>query len=120
MALLNPKHTLGAAIYSWQGIRHALKSEQAIVHVVIILVVFLVLLLYFRSWPFILITLGWFFVFSLELLNAAVERVCDLVSPEYNLLVKQAKDLACAATAVAVAANVLLWLWLLLSHWAAA
>jgi diacylglycerol kinase (ATP) len=116
MALLNPKHTLGAAIYSWEGLRHALKSEQAIVHVVVILAFFLVLLGWFRSWPFLLITFAWLLVLSLELLNAAVERICDLVSPEYNLLIKQAKDLASAATATAVAANALLWLCLLIDN----
>ncbi|MDR1397836.1 MAG: diacylglycerol kinase [Desulfarculales bacterium] len=116
MFLLNPKHTLGAAFYSWEGLKHALRTEQAIVHVVVILVIFLGLLCWFASLPFLLMTLAWFLVLSLELLNAAVERVCDLVSPEFNPLVKQAKDLASAATAIAVAGNALLWLWLLLTN----
>jgi diacylglycerol kinase (ATP) len=120
MALLNPKHTIGAAIYSLEGLRHALKSEQAIVHIMIILALFLALLGWFRSWPFLLITLGWLLLLSLELLNTAVERICDLVSPEYNLLIKQAKDLGSASSAVAVAANVLLWLWLLIDNFSGA
>lgn len=35
-----------------------------------------------------------------ELLNTAIEAVCDLVSPEYNPLVKIAKDSGSAATGV--------------------
>jgi Diacylglycerol kinase len=37
---------------------------------------------------------------SSELLNTAIEAVCDLVSPEYNPLVKIAKDTGSAATGV--------------------
>ena len=35
-----------------------------------------------------------------ELLNTAIEAVCDLVSPEYNPFVKIAKDSGSAATGV--------------------
>ena len=44
-----------------------------------------------------------FVLFSMlasELLNTAIEAVCDLVSPEYNPYVKIAKDTASAATGV--------------------
>ena len=41
-------------------------------------------------------------VFSLEMLNTAVESIVDLVSPEWNSLAKVAKD--CAAGSVFVAA----------------
>ncbi len=41
-------------------------------------------------------------VMSLELVNTAIESVVDLVSPEWNLLAKRAKD--CAAGAVYIAA----------------
>ena len=35
---------------------------------------------------------------AIELLNTAIEAICDLVSPGYNKLVKVAKDTASAAT----------------------
>ena len=35
---------------------------------------------------------------AIELLNTAIEAICDLVSPKYNKLVKVAKDTASAAT----------------------
>ena len=41
-------------------------------------------------------------VFSLEMLNTAVESIVDLVSPEWNRLAMVAKD--CAAGSVFVAA----------------
>ncbi len=111
MKFFNPRHTWQATLYSLQGLSHALKSEQAVRHVALILAVLLVLLCIFRSAPFVVMLLAWLMVLALELFNSALERVCNLVSPEYNPLIKQAKDLASGATAVAVAANVLLWIW---------
>ena len=112
MNFFNYKHTWRATLYSWQGLCHAIKSEQAVRHIIVILFLLLGLLLYFRTMPFVLLLLAWLLVLALELLNTALERLCDLISPEYNLLIKQAKDLASAATAVIVAGNVLLWIYL--------
>lgn len=54
-------------------------------------------------------------VLAAELLNAAVETVVDLVSPEDHPLAKRAKDVAAAAVLVAVAgavaAGVCIALW---------
>ncbi|BDD08326.1 diacylglycerol kinase [Fulvitalea axinellae] len=40
------------------------------------------------------------FVFAMELINSAIENLCDLVSPEKNDLVKKAKDQAAGAVLV--------------------
>ncbi len=45
-----------------------------------------------------------------ELLNTAIEAICDLVSPEYNPFVKVAKDSGSAATGVLT----ILWIIILL------
>jgi diacylglycerol kinase (ATP) len=53
-------------------------------------------------------------VFMAEAFNTALERVCDLVSPQWHPLVMQAKDLAAAAVLVVCAAALLvgtLTLW---------
>lgn len=39
-------------------------------------------------------------VFSLELINTAIENLCDLVSPEQHPLIKKVKDLAAGAVLV--------------------
>jgi diacylglycerol kinase (ATP) len=49
-----------------------------------------------------------------ELLNSAVESLCDLVKAEYNVFVKSAKDIASAAVGLTILLNVVLWLFLLL------
>lgn len=51
-----------------------------------------------KEWILIICILG--VILSIELINTAIESVCDLITREYNPLVKMAKDCACAATFV--------------------
>jgi diacylglycerol kinase len=53
------------------------------------------------GWAVLFLTIA--LVVAAELLNAAVESVVDLVSPEDHPLAKRAKDVAAAAVLVAVA-----------------
>lgn len=52
-------------------------------------------------------------VICLELVNTAVERVCDLHSKEYNPLIKKAKDVAAGAVLVAAIFSVAVAVFLL-------
>ena len=47
------------------------------------------------EWLAIIITMG--IVLALEAVNTAIETVVDLVSPEYHILAKKAKDVAAGA-----------------------
>ena len=49
-----------------------------------------------------------------ELLNSALEDLCDLVSPDYHPLAGQAKDKGSAAVLVAISVNILVLLALIL------
>ncbi len=51
---------------------------------------------------------------AVELLNTAIEAVCDLVSPEFHPLVKVAKDSGSAATGALSLALLLLFFFLFL------
>lgn len=86
--------------YSLQGFIHFYKFERsAILHLVVGIAIIV------GSVPFKLSSVEWLFMIfilltmlAIELLNTAIEAVCDLVSPEYNPLVKVAKDCGSAAT----------------------
>lgn len=52
----------------------------------------------------IIITLIWI----TEAFNTALEFVCDIVSPEFHPLIKKSKDVAAAATLIAVLSSILL------------
>jgi len=49
-------------------------------------------------------------VIVVELLNTAIEAVVDLVSPEYHVLAKQAKDLGSAAVLLSLIILAIVWL----------
>lgn len=86
--------------YSIQGYVHFYKYERsAILHLIVAIIVILgsfSLNLKPIEWVFMIFIL--FTMLAIELLNTAIEAVCDLVSPGYNKLVKIAKDTASAAT----------------------
>lgn len=46
-------------------------------------------------------------VFSLEMINSAMERLCDLVQPGFHPLVKIIKDVAAGAVLIAAIASVI-------------
>ncbi len=86
--------------YSFQGYVHFYKYERsAIIHLVVAIIIIL------GSFTLNMTAVEWLFMIfilltmlAIELLNTAIEAVCDLVSPGYNKLVKVAKDTASAAT----------------------
>ncbi|WP_413308697.1 diacylglycerol kinase family protein [Bacillus sp. 1P10SD] len=93
---------LGSFSYAATGIFTALLSERNMrIHLISSIVVFL-FSIYFSitkmEWMFILLAIGG--MFSLELINTAIERVVDLVTKEYHPLAKQAKDIAAGAVFV--------------------
>lgn len=49
-------------------------------------------------------------MFITESVNSAVERLCDLVMPQYSRQVKEIKDLAAGAVLISAVMAVLLWI----------
>jgi diacylglycerol kinase (ATP) len=86
------------------GIVYAFKTQRNMkIHAAVaVLAILLAALLRVDAAGWVAIILCIAAVFSLEILNTAIESVVDLVSPDFNLLAKHAKD--CAAGAVYVAA----------------
>ena len=86
--------------YSLEGLAHFYKYERsAILHLIVAVLIILGSLSLHMTrveWLFMIFIL--LTMLAIELLNTAIEAVCDLVSPEYNKLIKVAKDTASAAT----------------------
>lgn len=86
-------------LFAVQGFRTAVRQERNI-KVMLCGAIFAVtvgILLHLDplSWAIIFVCCG--VVISAELLNTAIEKVVDLVSPEFHPLAGQAKDIAAAA-----------------------
>jgi diacylglycerol kinase (ATP) len=106
---------MGAALrYSFCGLRTALAGETSFRQETAVLFL-LPVAGYFYGLPLAgLLTAmaGWLLVMALELMNMAVEAVCNLVSPGFNPLVKVAKDAGSAAVFLALLVNFGYWLYL--------
>ena len=90
------KNRIKSFDYAFQGLLYFIKTQHnAWIHLLaaIIVIVFgFVYKLNITEWCLIIFAIG--LVFSLEIINTALEYVSDLVSPERNLKVKRIKDMA--------------------------
>lgn len=92
--------------YAFQGVKQLFRNEpnawiHAFVAVGVVIAGFL-LQLAIWEWIVVIILIG--IVFAAEAFNSAVEALSDAVSPDYNLLIKQAKDLSAAAVLISALA----------------
>ncbi len=97
------------------GLKVAWQKEQAFRHEIILFGLILLLLLLLRPglfWSVALIS-GWLLVLAVELLNSAIEQVCNKTSPDYDILIKYSKDMASAAIFIVLCLNGILWLAML-------
>lgn len=67
------------------------------------------------EWFIVLILIGG--MLSLELVNAAIERVVDLTTTEWHPLAKQAKDLSAGAVLIYAIVSALIGMLLFIPKW---
>lgn len=85
--------------YAFNGLKILIKEEHnARIHLAITIIVCILgffLEISLMEWIAILIFIA--LVIGMEIINSAIERICDFISPEWNQNIKQIKDLASAA-----------------------
>ena len=89
--------------YAIEGLKIAIKEEHNIrIHLVISLIVIIsgfILQISNTEWLVICILIS--LVLSLELINSAIENLCDHISPEWHIMIKKIKDISAAAVLIA-------------------
>lgn len=89
---------------AWEGIAYAFSSQRNLkIHLcfaVVAVILGFLLNISEAGWLAVIVCIA--LVMTLEIVNTAIESVVDLVSPEWQILAKRAKD--CAAGAVYLAA----------------
>jgi len=101
----SPAARIDAFRHALQGIAQTLRSQHnAWIHAFVTCCVFATgawLGLARRDWAVIALAIG--LVWVAELLNTALEHLCDVVSPEFHPLVARAKDAAAGGVLLAAA-----------------
>lgn len=69
------------------------------------------------EWLISLICIGW--VWSMEAMNTAIEKVVDLVSPEYHEFARMAKDVAAGAVLISAIISAIIGLLIFVPYLAA-
>ena len=88
---------------AWAGIVHVIASERNMkIHLIVAAIALLLsYLLKLSLVEFCIVLICIVLVMALECVNTALECVVDLVSPEWHLLAKRAKDAAAGAVYIA-------------------
>ena len=98
--------------YAWQGIQYCFKTQMNFkVHLVLLFLVMIAGILLKISnieWLFIIGCSA--LVLSLELINTAIEFLCDIVTKEIHPSIKIIKDLGAAAVLLTAAGSVIIGL----------
>lgn len=92
--------------YAWKGICHCVGREQNLGTHLIVTVAVIAAGAFFgitrTEWMIIVLCIG--VVIAAELFNTAIEKLVDLVSPEWNTIAGQVKDIAAGAVLVCAGA----------------
>jgi diacylglycerol kinase len=97
------KKFLTSVVFAWRGIKQFLSRDrngkiQIVMGLIAITLGFTVSLSSFQ-WLLVLLCIG--LVISLEMINSAIERYCDLVTTDFHPGIKIIKDVAAGAVLVA-------------------
>lgn len=112
MIYRNPlKRICNASAYSINGLRNALKNEQAFRYeTVVFCVLCMVLCIVPLSLMRCLFLAGmWVIVMVLELVNSATEKAFDLIDKNFRPEIKAGKDMLSAAVFIMICFNIFLW-----------
>lgn len=102
---------LAAFVYSLDGLGVAFRHEAAFRQELCLFVLLLPLLFVLPvslTFKCLLLSIN-FLVLIVEMINSAIESVVDLVSPDYNIYAKRAKDMGSAAVLLSLSLALVIW-----------
>lgn len=88
--------------YAWKGIRSCIGKEQNLSFHFIVAAIVIIAGLFFgispTEWTIIILCIG--LVIAMELLNTAIEKLVDMISPKRHPIAGQIKDIAAGAVLI--------------------
>ncbi len=105
-------HPLRKIKIIWSGLRFAVFCDFSVAYKMVLSLIILTLALLFQEWiDFELLLLATGLVLIAEMLNSAIEAVCDFLETRENEKIRAIKDIAAAAVGISMA----LWLTVVIS-----
>lgn len=88
---------------AFAGLKDCLLHEKnfRIQYVIALLVIIAGLFFSLSKSEWMIILLCFAVVLSFEIINSAIEKLCDLVSPQFNMTIKKVKDMSAASVLLA-------------------
>ncbi len=98
-----------SVLFAWRGILRLIRMEHnARIHLAIAVVVVLVaLLIDLTTWEWVSLIISMAFVFTAELINTALEVLCDVVEPNHNKAIGEIKDFAAGAVLISAISSII-------------
>jgi len=87
-----------------EGLQYAFsKDRNLFIQTFVIIVLLIILEIYLENWELIKQTILFgTLVIILELINTAIELICDFIHPEWNIQIKRIKDIGSSIVAIAI------------------
>jgi diacylglycerol kinase (ATP) len=103
---------LRATVNTWNGLIAATRSEQAFREEIVVLAIGIPLAFFIGTdtWKALTLIAVLLMVMVVELLNTAIEKLSDFVTPAHDERIGRIKDMGSAAVGLAIIAAALIWL----------
>lgn len=107
-----------AFINSFHALKYLLRHEKAVQQEGIVLIVSLPIAFFLaeNGVEFFMLVFSILFVIIVEIINTAIEAVCDAVTRDYRKEIKIAKDAGSLAVLLAVVMGLSIWGYVIISH----
>lgn len=85
--------------WAFNGLKDCILHEKnfRIQYIIALLIVIAGIFFSISALEWMIILVCFAVVLSFEIINSAIEKLCDLVSPEFNLTIKKVKDMSASA-----------------------
>lgn len=114
LLLRAPKRFLNSFLYVWSGLKSIWREDSFKLEVLAFFVLSIVLALSpWPTWKILIMIATYLLIPLVELLNTAIEDVCNHITTDYSVNIKNAKDKGAAAVLFAIIINALVLLALI-------
>jgi diacylglycerol kinase (ATP) len=112
------KRWRAAIANSWNGIRACARSEAAFREeiVALILAIPLAMVLTADPWKRVLLLLPLVLLLAIELLNTAIEKLCDRITKDFDADIRRVKDMGSAAIGVTLIVTAAIWVFAVVDY----